>query len=581
MIKRLIIILALLSLFATSAQAQDERTHITTGATLPASCSVGDVWVKTGANDGFYRCSATNTWALIGDISQSVTFTNKTMSGAANTFSNISFSSLSDMAGLSVLGRSANSTGATAAITGTDGQVLRVSGTTLGFGTIATAGLGDNQVTLAKLATQAANTILANLTEGAAVPTAATLTAILDDIMGNTQGAVLFRNATAWVKLDPGTSGQFLKTNGAAANIEWSTPAGAGDVSSNTSSSVADEIALFADTSGKLLKRSTLTGLVLSTSGVASAYGGIDCTDQFVRDVSASGAGTCASVGTNDISANAVTLAKLATQADDTILANISGGTAVPTAASLSAILDATAGSTQGNILFRSTSTWGVLAPGTAGDFLQTQGSGANPQWASTLSASGSATLTNKTIDAEATGNNIIVPSMVTFNAAVCQDTTASLGFSTFAAHPAVAACVTGTNIKFGVAQFVDGADTKHIQGHFTLATDWTGSSDIDLAGKWRTSATSGSVVWQVALACVADGETSDPSFDTADTATDAAKGTTLQQNNFSISSIPATSCSAGDELYFKIFRDPTHASDSLAATAELISFTFTIRRTM
>jgi hypothetical protein len=44
-----------------------------------------------------------------------------------------------------------------------------------------------------------------------------------------------------------------------------------GDASTNTASSVVDEVALFADTSGKLLKRSTGTGLLNLTSGVAAA----------------------------------------------------------------------------------------------------------------------------------------------------------------------------------------------------------------------------------------------------------------------------------------------------------------------
>ncbi|MDP4219116.1 MAG: hypothetical protein Q8896_01635 [Bacteroidota bacterium] len=44
-------------------------------------------------------------------------------------------------AGLSVVGNSTNSTGNVADITGTDGQILRVSGTTLGFGTLTTAGI--------------------------------------------------------------------------------------------------------------------------------------------------------------------------------------------------------------------------------------------------------------------------------------------------------------------------------------------------------------------------------------------------------------------------------------------------------
>lgn len=51
----------------------------------------------------------------------------------------------------------------------------------------------------------------------------------------------------------------------------WSTPAGGGDVSSNTSSSVVSEIALFADTSGKLVKRATGTGVAHLASGVLSA----------------------------------------------------------------------------------------------------------------------------------------------------------------------------------------------------------------------------------------------------------------------------------------------------------------------
>lgn len=44
-----------------------------------------------------------------------------------------------------------------------------------------------------------------------------------------------------------------------------------GDASTNTATSVVNEIALFADTSGKLLKRSTITGLAKLTSGVLSA----------------------------------------------------------------------------------------------------------------------------------------------------------------------------------------------------------------------------------------------------------------------------------------------------------------------
>lgn len=57
-------------------------------------------------------------------------------------------------AGLSVVGRTTNSAGDFSEIAaGTDGHVLRRSGTALGFGTIATAGIADSAVTAAKCGT--------------------------------------------------------------------------------------------------------------------------------------------------------------------------------------------------------------------------------------------------------------------------------------------------------------------------------------------------------------------------------------------------------------------------------------------
>jgi hypothetical protein len=173
----------------------------------------------------------------------------------------------------------------------------------------------------------------------------------------------------------------------------------------------------------------------------------------------------------------------------------------------------------------------------------------------------------------------------VGYTPGVCQNTTASLGFSLPASNPAVAACVTGDNLQFGVAQFADGGSALSVQGNFYLPADWI--TGLVLVGKWRTSETSGSVVWQVQTACVADGETAGnggtggPSWNTASTATDAAKGTANQLNDFIVSSVTVTGCAAGEQLYFKFLRDPDHASDSLAATAELVSLTFAYRRTI
>lgn len=46
---------------------------------------------------------------------------------------------------------------------------------------------------------------------------------IIADI-GAVQGDILYRSSTAWTRLAPGTSGQVLQTNGAAANPSWVSP---------------------------------------------------------------------------------------------------------------------------------------------------------------------------------------------------------------------------------------------------------------------------------------------------------------------------------------------------------------------
>lgn len=76
-------------------------------------------------------------------------------SGATWTIDNSAVTSAKfrDSAGLSVVGRSTNTTGVVADITAaSDGQVLRRSGTTLGFGTISSSGIANDAVTSSKIA---------------------------------------------------------------------------------------------------------------------------------------------------------------------------------------------------------------------------------------------------------------------------------------------------------------------------------------------------------------------------------------------------------------------------------------------
>lgn len=86
---------------------------------------------------------------------------------------------LADIAGLSVLATSSASAGIPAAVTGTDGGVLRISSSSLGFGAIATAGIGDGQVTLPKLGSIATDSLLGRDTAGTGAVENITLNATL------------------------------------------------------------------------------------------------------------------------------------------------------------------------------------------------------------------------------------------------------------------------------------------------------------------------------------------------------------------------------------------------------------------
>lgn len=187
-------------------------------------------------------------------------------------------------------------------------------------------------------------------------------------------------------------------------------------------------------------------------------------------------------------------------------------------------------------------------------------------------------TLTNKTMDAEGTGNVLTIPRRLWFPAAGCNNATAGPIWDLPTSNAAVAACVTGTNTQKGVLEFADSANLS-AQTTYLLPSTFTGAIDAKI--KWVTTATTGDVVWQLGTVCVADAETDDPSFNTASTVTDTAKGTTLQTNDATITGVTATGCAAGELLHLKIFRDSAHASDTLAATARLIGVELVIREAM
>jgi hypothetical protein len=66
----------------------------------------------------------------------------------------------------------------------------------------------------------------------------------------------------------------------------------------------------------------------------------------------------------------------------DRILGRDSSGGGAGEELTLSAVLDFVGSAAQGDLLYRGASGWERLAAGTSGRYLQTQGTGANPQWA-------------------------------------------------------------------------------------------------------------------------------------------------------------------------------------------------------
>lgn len=95
---------------------------------------------------------------------------------------------------------------------GTGAATLTAHGILLGQGTspVTALSLTNNQI------------IIGNT---GADPSATTLTLLMDSVFGSAQGDLLYRNVSGWVVLAPGTNGQYLQTQGAAANPQWVTSA--------------------------------------------------------------------------------------------------------------------------------------------------------------------------------------------------------------------------------------------------------------------------------------------------------------------------------------------------------------------
>ena len=144
----------------------------------------------------------------------------RTGAGAWSAGTLVTLAEQADLAGLSVPGRSANSTGVQAAITAAnDAEVLRRSGTALGFGQIATAGIADAAVTLAKQANLAGLSVPGRSANSAGVQAAITAATVGHALQLADDGASLgWREPSFAVRTLAGAvrAGRFAEASGTA-----------------------------------------------------------------------------------------------------------------------------------------------------------------------------------------------------------------------------------------------------------------------------------------------------------------------------------------------------------------------------
>ena len=154
----------------------------TTGAGETYTCNTSGVITFGTTNITFVQVSSAQIYSAGAGLDLTGTQFSVETNGITNAM-------LRQSAGLSVIGRSANSTGDVADITAaSDNEVLRRSGTSIGFGTVATGGIADDAVTNDKLRESAALSVIGNATNATANPA---------DIVASDDGQVLRRSTTS------------------------------------------------------------------------------------------------------------------------------------------------------------------------------------------------------------------------------------------------------------------------------------------------------------------------------------------------------------------------------------------------
>lgn len=241
--------------------------------------------------------------ALVWELA-SKTYKHGTISSAGLADNSVTDAKLRDSAALSVIGNATNATADPADIVaGSDGYVLRRSGTALGFGTVATAGITDAAVTSAKLRDSVGVSVIGRAANTTGVP--ADIAAGADDrVLSRAAGALAFTQISTAMVADDGITDAKLRNSAALSVI------------GRSANSIGDPADIAAGVDGQVLRRSgtTLDFGTVATAGITDAA----VTSAKLRD----------SVGVSVIGRSANTTgvpADIAAGADDRVLARAGG----------------------------------------------------------------------------------------------------------------------------------------------------------------------------------------------------------------------------------------------------------------
>lgn len=211
----------------------------------------------------------------------------------------------------------------------------------------------------------------------------------------------------------------------------------------------------------------------------------------------------------------------------------------------------------------------------TTGDVATFDASGNVIDGGTAVSNSSTNTFTNKTLDQEGSGNVVTTVVTAWFDAAGCNNATASPSFDLPSSNAPTANCLTGTNTNQGTLDYSDSANSSG-QIKLALPHTWVGAIDVQLY--WLVTATGGSnaVKWTIQTAFTAGAATYDTAFNAAQTITANVAANNIVTESAQ-SALTLTGSAVDDILHIKIGRDTT---DTFTGTARLLGARLTLRKT-